>query len=104
MYFYIKMERKSGWLQNFNMENIFGFLMSACFFSCYFPQIYLLLKNKDSNNISLVTYYITTFGYLNGIIYWIYTSSGIWILISTIINLIVCLYATWLVIKYRKNE
>lgn len=89
-------------MKNIIIENLFGFLMSISFIVCFFPQLRLLLKNKNSENISLFTYYIILFGYVCSIIYWYLSFSGIWMLIGTLICLILCCVNLYLIIKYKK--
>ena len=79
-----------------------GFLMTAIWFVCYFPQLYKTYKTKSAKDLSLIMIYMTLIGYVFGLIYIFGTHIySLWVLInyfSGIINMLIMLYFCY---KYK---
>ena len=84
------------------VENLFGGLMFFCFLSCYIPQIHEIVKNKNSQNVSALTYIITIFGYISGIIYLLVVKNyAIWLLLNYSLCMVLCFVILYYWHKYK---
>ena len=79
------------------METFFGLLLIVCFSGAYIPQIYKMVKNRSSRDVSIIMLGVNVIGYLSGLFYLIIQNNpGFWLwlnysfgLVSTIICMII---------------
>ena len=51
------------------MEQIVGILLALCFSGAYIPQVYRIIRNKSSKDVSLGMLLINGIGYFSGMAY-----------------------------------
>ena len=62
------------------MNQIFGILLAFCFSGAYVPQVYKIVKNRSSRDVSFLMLVVNGIGYSSGLLY-VYLSriSGFWL-------------------------
>ena len=86
------------------MTNFFGGLMCIGFTLCYLPQIFKMIKNKSSKDVSLWMHLLTIASYCNAIIYMFLTEFVFWLLINYVFGLLCCLVTVYFILKYNVED
>lgn len=82
---------------------IFGIIYNICFILCTLPQIFKLIKTKDTSGVSLWTYILLLCGALSGIIYG-YCIKATFVLTIGVYDSLAAIIIIYLILKYRKLD
>ncbi len=71
------------------MEIIFGLMLTICFSGAYIPQIFKIVKNKSSKDVSFIMLFVNFMGYSSGLLYVILQNNpGFWLWVNYSFGLI----------------
>jgi len=84
------------------LREILGITMMLCFSFCAIPQIFKIIKNKSSENISIWLAVLPIIGYITGLFYMTLSSFVFWILINQIVGLTISVVLVGVFLRYKK--
>jgi len=84
------------------MEEFFGILLTVCFSGAYIPQIYKMVKNRSSKDVSFIMLGVNFVGYSSGLVYIVLQKDpGFWLWINYSFGLLATIIC---MIVWRKYE
>lgn len=84
------------------MTDVFGFIMTVCFITCYIPQAIKIVKTKSVKDISPMMYVIAALGNYFAILYGVGGEMKSWLVIESAVCLVLTCLVLGLWYKYEK--